>query len=214
MSTTVQNLSHIALSSYTRIVAGQDTGSDGYLRLSDITGLFPDVSDFLTQSEIEALLPDISGFLTQAEIEALPGFGGSGGGGLYVGEIRHFWLATLPAGWYLLDGQSVNETSGVGVWALSIGQTSNGDGTVDLPDLSDRVLMQVSNTVSLGDFGGESSHILIDAELPPGVPIHGGYVPVPWGTGYNVESPGSFGSGLSHNNLQPYCGVKIAVYGG
>lgn len=101
-------------------------------------------------------------------------------------------IASIPSGWFLCNG--ANST----------------------PDLRDRFIVGAGSSYSVGDTGGEATHVLTEAEMPshthpvPGsaaggndaYPINSGTTSGPdSGASYNS---GSKGSGDAHENRPPY----------
>lgn len=150
-------------------------------------------------------------FLTQAEIEALPGFGG-GGASLPVGVIMLHFGASVPDGWYLLNGQSISDTSDLGVFLEAAGITDNGDGTIDLPDWREFSPMGASTTRALLDTDGEFTTTLTESQMPP----HSGHTWLASSAGGGSEFRGtqSKGGGLAHNTLHPVVYCNYIIYGG
>lgn len=147
----------------------------------------------------------------------------SGGvGSLPVGVALIWFAATAPLGWFLADGSDVNESLPIGVWALSIGMVSNGDGTVPLPDMRLRVPMMAGTGFALLGTGGDASVALTAENNGPhthqnrvGWNNINGTVVSKAGTNYGdwfttTES----GSGTPHNNLQPYFTINFIIFGG
>lgn len=147
----------------------------------------------------------------------------SGGGpNLPVGVALIWFAATAPEGWYLANGAAVSEALPIGEWALSIGMTSNGNGTVNLPDLRLRVPMMAGDGFALLGTGGEPSVALTGANNGP----HTHQVRVGWNNinGTVVSKAGinygdwftttESGSGTPHNNLQPYYTINFIIFGG
>lgn len=85
-----------------------------------------------------------------------------------AGIVMPFAGSTAPQGYLLCDGSAVSRTDYADLFA-AIGTTYGaGDGstTFNLPDLSGRVVIGVSNNHALGSTGGEASHTLTESELP------------------------------------------------
>lgn len=95
-----------------------------------------------------------------------------------AGIVIPFGGATAPEGWLLCDGSAVSRADYADLFT-AIGTTyGSGDGstTFNLPDLSGRVVIGVSQSHALGTTGGEASHVLTESELPTHVhevPQHG-----------------------------------------
>ena len=163
----------------------------------------------------------------QAHIDDTVAHGGGGGTDRIIGETMLFLgVSPFPAGWYLLDGSPVDETTSLGVYLLSLGISSNGDGTVNLPDLRGKFPYMPLDSEGLMCFGGEREHTLITDEIPShthGIPLcyHDSttYTNFPRsGTlhnyAHNTRASNTAGGGLAHNNMPPYFGLYLLIYGG
>jgi microcystin-dependent protein len=86
--------------------------------------------------------------------------------------------SVAPEGYLLCDGSAVSRTDYADLFT-AIGTTYGaGDGatTFNVPDLSGRVVLGVSQSHTLGSTGGEATHVLTSSELPAHVhevPQHG-----------------------------------------
>lgn len=95
-----------------------------------------------------------------------------------AGIVMPFAGSTAPEGWLLCDGSAVSRSTYADLFA-AIGTTygsGDGSGTFNLPDLSGRVVIGVSQSHALGSTGGEATHVLTSSELPVHVhevPQHG-----------------------------------------
>lgn len=89
-----------------------------------------------------------------------------------VGTITAFAGASAPDGWLLCDGTAVSRTTYAALFALinSWYGAGNGSTTFNLPNLVGRVPVgrdaSDPNFDYLGEFGGESEHQLLVAEMP------------------------------------------------
>jgi microcystin-dependent protein len=95
-----------------------------------------------------------------------------------AGIVIPFAGSTAPQGYLLCDGSAVSRTDYADLFAAIGTVYGAGDGstTFNLPDLSGRVVIGVSNSHALGSTGGEVSHVLTSSELPAHVhevPSHG-----------------------------------------
>lgn len=148
-------------------------------------------------------------------------YAGQGGGSVPLGTIVFTLDETAPTDWYILDGSPVSELLAIGVYLLSKGQASNGDGTVNLWDFSERVILQAGNGIEVGDFGGENAHVIVTSETPSHIHYYytsqytGGAMAF-WG-----GNPAAYawpttpvGGGLPHNNMQEYVAGNFIIYGG
>ena len=149
---------------------------------------------------------------------------GSGGGGetLPVGIILPFSDDTIPEGYMLCDGTAISRTIYATLFNV-IGTTYGaGDGstTFNLPNLKGKVPVGYDSTDSdfdtLGETGGEKTHVLADNELPNTTNkyLSNASSGLDWGiqsgTSYAFKGV-SLGSGEAHNNLQPYQVVNYII---
>ncbi len=145
-----------------------------------------------------------------------------------TGEIRLWPTATAPTGWLKCDGSAVSRVTYAVLFNL-IGTTFGvGDGstTFNLPDSRGRAIVGAGAGPSLtsrtvGQSGGEETHVLTPAEIPahthtfPGSVTDGGggggnsYPKL--GAGGNVATTSSIGSGNAHNNMQPYLVLQYII---
>lgn len=95
-----------------------------------------------------------------------------------AGIVMPFAGSTAPQGYLLCDGSAVSRTDYADLFT-AIGTTYGvGDGstTFNVPNLSGRVVIGVSQSHALGSTGGEATHVLTEQELPAHshtVPAHG-----------------------------------------
>ena len=114
-----------------------------------------------------------------------------------AGIVMSFAGSVAPVGWLLCDGSSVSRTDYADLFTV-IGTTyGSGDGetTFNLPNLSGRVAIGVSNSHALGTTGGEETVTLSETELPEHshvVPAHG------HGNNISAKTPS-----LAHTITQP-----------
>lgn len=114
-----------------------------------------------------------------------------------AGLIEPFAGSTVPAGFLLCDGTAVSRTVYATLYAV-IGDTfGDGDGetTFNLPDLSGRVPLGVSQAHALGSTGGSETVTLTESELPAHVhevPQHG-----------HADTIGATTPAFSHTITQP-----------
>lgn len=127
---------------------------------------------------------------------------------MFIGNIIAYTGIDIPEGYMECDGSAVSR-SAYGELFTIIGTTyGNGDGstTFNLPNLSGKVAIGVSNSYSVGSSGGENSHILIESETPSHtheIPEH------THGNSIEVNTPS-----LSHNITQPsftYTGLNTST---
>lgn len=114
-----------------------------------------------------------------------------------AGIVMSFAGSDAPEGWLLCDGSAVSRTDYADLFTV-IGTTyGSGDGetTFNLPNLSGRVAIGVSNSHALGTTGGEETVTLSETELPEHshvVPTHG------HGNNISAKTPS-----LAHTITQP-----------
>jgi microcystin-dependent protein len=95
-----------------------------------------------------------------------------------AGVVLPFAGSTAPQGYLLCDGGAVSRTDYADLFAAIGTVYGAGDGatTFNVPDLSGRVVLGVSQSHALGSTGGEAVHTLTEQELPAHthtVPSHG-----------------------------------------
>jgi len=148
---------------------------------------------------------------------------------IYVGEIKAFGGATAPTGTLLCNGSAISRTTYAALFTAigTLWGVGDGSTTFNLPNLKGETLvgLDASQTEfnTLGKMGGEKAHILTQAELPAynlpydyattsGASQNALIIGTKVANSVNgVISSG--GSGLAHNNLQPYTVVNyIIVY--
>ena len=162
-------------------------------------------------------------------------FAGCGGGSSSAntssttpaGMIQIFAGATSPSGWLLCDGSEVSRSAYsdlFNVIGITYGQ-GDGSTTFNLPDLRGRVPVgkddmggNAANVVggadTLGNSGGEETHILTVDEMPshshaiggdPYTPGGGSYYYMNTNNAYSVSRySSSEGGDQPHNNMPPY----------
>ena len=86
----------------------------------------------------------------------------------YLAQIRMFGGNFAPRGWAFCDGQLLPINSNQALFSL-LGTTYGGDGrtTFALPDLRGRAPMHPNGPHPQGERGGEATHVLSVAEIPP-----------------------------------------------
>ena len=87
---------------------------------------------------------------------------------MFIGNIIAFTGSTIPEGYLECDGAALSRSDYADLFDV-IGTTYGpGDGstTFNLPNLSGKVSMGVSNNHSIGSTGGEDNHILLPSETP------------------------------------------------
>lgn len=157
----------------------------------------------------------------------------------FIGEVRIFAGNFAPTGWAACNGQLMAIAQNTALFQI-LGTTYGGDGqqTFSLPNLQARVPIHVgqgpglSNQV-LGQTGGEAAVALSVTQIPPhtheleaaaaastGTP--GSNVALAPSSGGNVYRPAtnlvpmaaaltSTGSGVPHENRQPYLGLNFII---
>lgn len=90
----------------------------------------------------------------------------------FVGEIRIVGFNFAPNGWAFCDGQILSISQNTALFSL-LGTNFGGDGrqTFALPDLRGKIGVNVGqgdglSLYTLGQNGGESTHVLTVAEMP------------------------------------------------
>lgn len=153
----------------------------------------------------------------------------------FLSEIRMFSFAFAPKNWALCNGQTFAISQNQALFAL-LGTTFGGDGvrTFGLPDFRGRVPLHPGAGFGLGQTGGEQTHTLTNAEMPP-VPhshtlnaVNGPgtdsvptsnllatsgnqlYVKSTAPTAMNAAAISTTG-GQPHNNMQPYLAVNFSI---
>lgn len=97
---------------------------------------------------------------------------------MLIGSIYMYAGNTAPTGFILCDGSAVSRITYAELFD-EIGTTYGiGDGvsTFNVPDLRGKVIIGASASHSLGDTGGEETHVLISGEIPihsHSIPSHG-----------------------------------------
>lgn len=95
-----------------------------------------------------------------------------------AGIVMPFAGSTAPQGYLLCDGSAVSRDTYSALFAAIGTVYGAGDGvsTFNVPDLSGRVVLGVSQSHALGTTGGEATHVLTEQEMPAHshtVPAHG-----------------------------------------
>jgi microcystin-dependent protein len=139
-----------------------------------------------------------------------------------VGMIASFITSTLPPGWLMLTGQTIEqadypELSDVVPSAWKIGSD------IVLPDMEDSFLAHVGDTITLGSFTGANTHTLTVAQMPAhthSYDRHNAISGVQGGAtslaqlGFSGVATTSAGSGSAHNNIPRNLGIVYAIYAG
>lgn len=87
---------------------------------------------------------------------------------MFIGNIIAFTGSSIPEGYLECDGSAVSRTEYSDLFDVIGTIYGSGDGstTFNLPNLSGKVALGVSQTYSAGSTGGEESHTLLDTETP------------------------------------------------
>jgi len=85
----------------------------------------------------------------------------------FIGEVKIWSVGFAPRGWAFCDGGTLPINQYQPLFAL-LGTTYGGDGrtTFGLPDLRGRVAVHQDQGYALGAVGGETAHVLSQAEMP------------------------------------------------
>jgi len=146
-----------------------------------------------------------------------------------AGSLMMYASTNAPNGWFLCDGTQYSTTTYSSLW-LAIGYSySTGTGSgFNVPNMKGRVGVgfDVASSTSfarVGGSGGEQTHTLITAEMPAHVhsidarpddaSVTGSWYIGSVQTTQVVTSLDtvSAGSGVAHNNLQPYVVVNYII---
>lgn len=87
---------------------------------------------------------------------------------MFIGNIIAYTGVSVPSGYLVCDGSAVGREEYPELFAV-IGTTyGSGDGltTFNLPNLSGKLAVGVSQNHSVGDTGGEETHTVLDTETP------------------------------------------------
>lgn len=151
----------------------------------------------------------------------------------FLGEIRTVAFNFAPIGWATCDGQTLSIAQNTALFSL-LGTFYGGNGTTtfQLPDLQGRTLVHQGGGLSVGGFGGAETVPLAVNEIashthgivaqpaagslssPAGAYLAGSadaqYAPS--GSGITAAVlKNSTGSGVPHNNLQPYLCINYVI---
>lgn len=151
----------------------------------------------------------------------------------FIGEIRQAAFGIVPKGWAPCNGQLLSIAQNQALFSI-LGTSFGGDGitTFALPNLQGRVPVGVGSNIMLGESGGQSTHTLIQTELPthnhtvsastadasiddPTGGVFAGakvYVPpasVPGAMSPTIVQP--TGGSQPHNNMAPYLTINFII---
>lgn len=151
----------------------------------------------------------------------------------FLSEIRIMSFVFPPKGWALCDGQLLPINQNQALFSL-LGTTYGGDGRVNfgLPDLRGRTPIHMGSGHTLGERGGEQSHVLSISELPAhghtanatnnngATPANSGNYLGAFNNGYtqpvNLTSlhpatVGNSGGSQAHPNMQPFLTLNFSI---
>jgi microcystin-dependent protein len=93
----------------------------------------------------------------------------SGGSNTPIGGVMSYAGSTVPSGWLLCDGSAISRSTYPLLYSAIGTLYGSGDGstTFNLPNIKDKFPLGAGSTYStLGNTGGETTHILSGAEMP------------------------------------------------
>jgi microcystin-dependent protein len=150
----------------------------------------------------------------------------------FIGEIKVVGFTFPPRGWAFCNGQTLPINQNQALFSI-LGTTYGGDGVTNfrLPDLQGRMPVHPGNDVTLGEAGGEASHMLTINELPAhnhqATAAAAATGPSPQGTtwapsGHDMYAPsadttmnasavGNAGGGEAHENQAPYLVLNFVI---
>jgi microcystin-dependent protein len=152
----------------------------------------------------------------------------------YISEIRLFSFGFAPKGWAVCNGQLLPINQNQALFSL-LGTTYGGDGRVNfaLPNLQGRVPVHASNSLTLGQAGGETAHALLASELPSHTHVVNGspnaatgvnptgsylatspgnvYAPPPGNAALMPAEVSTVGGGQPHENMSPYLVLNFCI---
>lgn len=142
-----------------------------------------------------------------------------------TGAMLDWGTGTPPTGWLICDGSAVSRTTYADLFTLWSTVYGVGDGTTtfNIPDMRERVVVGYKAASSefgtLGQTGGEKTHVLTTTEMPAHTHALSTYNDGTSGTvakSASANNPtggvtGSAGSDGAHNNLQPYITLNKIV---
>ena len=151
----------------------------------------------------------------------------------FLGEVRMFGFKFAPRGWAMCDGQILPINQNQSLYSL-LGTAYGGDGRTSfaLPDMRGRTPINPDANHSLGEKGGEETHMLTIDEMPQHQHFFrgstatvttnepaGNVVGINPGAPYTTTSNGKMGAqqlgetGLDHGhqNMQPFLTVNFCI---
>lgn len=141
--------------------------------------------------------------------------------GSITGEVKIWPTNTAPTGWLICDGSAVSRSTYGSLYSV-IGTTfGSGDGstTFNLPPVHGKSPVGRDSLQTefdtLGETGGEKTHILTTPELPAeiwhsGTQTGGAQISISPGTGYLARTLGT-NLGQAHNNMGPYIVLNYII---
>lgn len=155
-----------------------------------------------------------------------------------VGLIHPFASATIPEGYLLCDGSTLNMSDYPELFAV-IGYSFGGSGaTFILPDLIDRTVIGSSGTFAFGTTGGTTDETLDVSQIPSHTHVDSGHshtvnaetslpaqagvgfagqvslFPLTANTGTSSANNQNTGGDGPHNNMQPFMSLTYIIYAG
>lgn len=130
-----------------------------------------------------------------------------------TGSVIARLSTVVPSGWLVCNGTEVSRTTYALLFSV-IGTTYGaGDGstTFNLPNLQDRFLYGKGSTSTVGDTGGEETHMLTEAELPAHShppPADAGYFAV-FKSDFSADNLGN--EGVTNSSNQQLVGTRQAT---
>ena len=132
-----------------------------------------------------------------------------------IGSIVAYSSNNAPNGWLICNGSAVSRETYNELFNVINTNYGQGDGTTtfNLPDLSGKVVIGVSNTHALGSTGGEELTQITIENLPSDLEI------IKQGS-YDVGDDGSlrktcqrtaYGGGVALTNMQPYITLNYII---
>lgn len=87
---------------------------------------------------------------------------------MFIGNIIAYTGLSVPSGYLVCDGSAVGREEYPELFAVIGTNYGSGDGltTFNLPNLSGKLALGVSQDHSVGDTGGEETHAVLDTETP------------------------------------------------